>query len=106
MQLPDFLTEVEPGEIRLTGHRIGLYTVIRYHKEGLSPEQILEQLPTLSLEQITNVLAFADANRAEVDVYVDHYRQEIERQEAAYRPAVSYDELLRRYFDKKRAEKA
>ena len=28
MRLPDFLQEVEPGEIRLTGHRIGLYHVV------------------------------------------------------------------------------
>jgi hypothetical protein len=29
MNLPDFLTEHVYGEIRLTAHRIGLYTVTR-----------------------------------------------------------------------------
>lgn len=29
MNLPDFLTQHADGDIRLTGHRIGLYSVVR-----------------------------------------------------------------------------
>src|SRR5262249_14202458 len=58
MQLPDFLVEWPYGEIMLQGHRIGLYTVIRLHKEGLTPEQIEVELPPLSQQKILQVLDF------------------------------------------------
>ena len=41
MNLPPFLTEVEPNEIRLTGHRIGLYHIIDYHRHRGMNEQAL-----------------------------------------------------------------
>jgi uncharacterized protein (DUF433 family) len=80
MELPAFLTEDQYGEIRLTGHRIPLYTIVRLQREGLSPEQIAEELPTISLGQVQEVLSFCQANRAEVDAYADAVRDEIERQ--------------------------
>jgi uncharacterized protein (DUF433 family) len=102
MNLPDFLVEWPHGEIVLRGHRIGLYHVIIYRREGYSAERLHEQFPTLPLELIRDVLAFHGANRAEVDVYVDRCREELDRQEAAA-PRVSWDELLRRYEAKHRA---
>ena len=42
MTLPDFLTQDPDGEIHMTGHRIGLYTVMRHYKEGCSAD--LEEL--------------------------------------------------------------
>jgi uncharacterized protein (DUF433 family) len=82
MELPDFLIEHPDGEIRLTGHRIGLYTVVRCHREGRSAEEIAAEFPTLPLELVKKVLAFYRANRAAVDTYVDACRAELERQEA------------------------
>jgi uncharacterized protein (DUF433 family) len=83
MDLPDFLTRDADGEIRLTGHRIGLYTVARLRQEGRSAEQIATELPSLSRSLIDRVLAFYEENRAAVDAYVAEYRQELERQAAA-----------------------
>jgi hypothetical protein len=40
MNLPDFLTRDTDDEIRLTGHRIGLYTVVRLYREGKAAEQL------------------------------------------------------------------
>src|SRR5437868_6277222 len=105
MKLPEFLTEVEPGEIRLTGHRIGLYHAVSRYQEGFSPQLLHEEYPTLSLELINKVLAFYEANRAEVDAYVADYRAELDRQVASTPRSVSYDELLRRFEAKQRAEK-
>jgi uncharacterized protein (DUF433 family) len=87
MNLPDFLTNSPDGEIRLTGHRIGLYTIMRLHNEGLSAEQIVEELPSLSLAHVAKVLAFCRENQAEVDRYVADYRAELDRQEAAHPPS-------------------
>src|SRR5262249_23854861 len=82
MTLPDFLTEHAYGEISLTGHRIGLYTVMRCYKEGYSAERIVEEFPTLSLDHVKKVIDFALENWDEVDAYVEAYRAEIQRQEA------------------------
>jgi uncharacterized protein (DUF433 family) len=86
MNLPDFLTRDPDDEIHLTGHRIGLYTVVRCYREGRTAEQIAEEFPSLPLELVRQVLAFYHANRAEVDAYVDAYRADLERQEAEYVP--------------------
>jgi uncharacterized protein (DUF433 family) len=80
MELPTFLTRDPFGEIHLTGHRIPLYTIVRLQREGLSAQQIADQLPTLSLHQVQEVLSFCRSNRAEVDAYSDSVRDEIERQ--------------------------
>ncbi len=82
MKLPEFLTEHPYGEIRLTGHRIGLFTVVRDYKEGASGEVIAERYPTLPLELVQNVLSFYHANKEEVDAYVADYQAELDRQEA------------------------
>jgi uncharacterized protein (DUF433 family) len=84
MNLPHFLSEPDPGEIVLTGHRIGLYTIVRGYNDGLSPEALHDEYPTLSLELIQGVIAFYLENKVEVDAYVADYRAELERQEALY----------------------
>jgi uncharacterized protein (DUF433 family) len=87
MDLPDFLTRWPNGEIILTGHRIGLYSVIDLSQRGFSPEQIRDELPTLEPELIRSVMAFHAAHRAEVEAYVSEYRAELDRQEAAAQPS-------------------
>jgi uncharacterized protein (DUF433 family) len=86
VDLPSFLTQDEYGEIRLTGHRIGLYTLVRCYKEGMTPEQMVLEFDTLSLDQIRKVIAFYEQNRAEVEPYFEAYRLELERQEAEHQP--------------------
>src|SRR5262249_11370174 len=103
MNLPEFLTEWPMGEIVLTGNRIGLYHVISYHNDGLSAEQLHEQFPTLSLELSRKVLAFYEANRAEVDAYVARCDQEIEHLRATTPRAVNWEELRRKFEAMKRA---
>ena len=82
MDLPTFLTRDPDGEIRLTGHRIGLYTVVRRLQEGESPAAIAADL-SLSPDLVGQVSDFARANRAEVEAYVAEYRADLERQESA-----------------------
>jgi uncharacterized protein (DUF433 family) len=83
VNLPEFLVEDKFREIRLKGHRIGLYTVVREYKEGRSAEQIAEQYPSLPLDLVRKTIAFALENRAEVDAYYEEYKAELERQAAA-----------------------
>ncbi len=82
MDLPSDLQHAD-GEIRLTGHRIGLFHVVDRYQEGYSPEMIVEDLPTLSLALIHRVIAFYLENQSEVDAYVADRHAELDRQEAA-----------------------
>jgi uncharacterized protein (DUF433 family) len=104
MNLPAFLTLWPYGQIVLTGHRIGLYHVIAFHKDGLSPEQINEQYPSLPLDLIHQVLGFYRDNQAEVDAYVAHADEEIERLRATTPRVYTLEELQHRYDAKKQAE--
>src|SRR4051794_18737887 len=103
MKLPEFLTEWPYGEIVLTGHRIGLYHVIFYYKEGYSPERLHEQFPSLPLELINKVLAFYHDNKEEVDAYVAREQEGIEHQRATTPRPVDLAELRRRFEAQKRA---
>jgi uncharacterized protein (DUF433 family) len=87
MDLPEFLTLWPNGEIMLTGHRIGLYSVIDLSQRGFSPDQIHDEFPSLAPELIRNVLVFHEARRPEVEAYVEAYRTELDRQETASQPS-------------------
>jgi uncharacterized protein (DUF433 family) len=106
MTLPDFLVDHPDGEIRVTGHRIGLFHIVRYYNEGYSPEMLSEQFPTLSLALIHKVIAFYLENRAEVDVYVANYEAELEQQRSAAPKGPSLAELRRRLESLRQVEKA
>ena len=70
MQLPDFLTQSADGEIRLTGHRIGLYHLVVRYNEGESAEMLASRYPSLPLALVHKVLAFYLDNQSDVDAYV------------------------------------
>ncbi len=97
MNLPDFLTRDSFGEILLTGHRIGLYTVVRCYKEGYSAEKIAGQFPSLPLTLIGKVVAFYLKNQAEVDSYFATCQKEIGRQAAGSHQGPDLPELQRRW---------
>ncbi len=99
MKLPDFLTEVPYGDIRLAGHRISLYHVVHYYRdEGYSAEKLHEEFPTLPLPLIHQVIAFYRENQAEVDTYLKAYEAEVAKLEATL-PKIDWEELKRRRPD-------
>jgi uncharacterized protein (DUF433 family) len=85
MNLPDFLTRGTLGEIRLTGHRIDLLHVVDLYHEGYRPEGIAEEFD-MPPEFIRKVLAFYHENRADVDAYVAHCHEEMDRFYANHKP--------------------
>jgi len=87
MELPHFLTQWPNGEIVLTGHRIGLYSVVDRYQQGQTPDQIHAEFPTLEPDLIRRVIAFREAHPDEVDSYVAEYRADLDRQEAASEPS-------------------
>ncbi len=83
MTLPDYLTQDESGEIRMTGHRIGLFHLVHYYNDGCSAEMLACQYPSLPLALVHKVIAFYLENRANVDAYVANCHDELRRQRAA-----------------------
>jgi uncharacterized protein (DUF433 family) len=82
MTLPDFLTQAPDGEIRLTGHRIGLFHLIHYYNEGYSPEMLVCQYPTVPLALVHKVIAWYLENQTEADRYLADCKAELTRQRA------------------------
>lgn len=70
MQLEDYSEFIDPDDIRIKGHRIGIDNVIQYYLQGYSPEQIIEELPSLNLEKIYATLTYYLHNRVEIDAYM------------------------------------
>jgi uncharacterized protein (DUF433 family) len=96
MTLPDFLARDRYGEIRLKGHRIGLYHLVFFHNRGESSEALASRFPSLSPELVDNVIAFYHANKGEVDAYVAECQAEIDRQRATAPEGPSLADLRRR----------
>ncbi|MCC3512221.1 MAG: DUF433 domain-containing protein [Microcoleus sp. PH2017_17_BER_D_A] len=70
MQLEDYFEFLDPDDIRIKGHRIGIEDVIKYYLDGYSPDQIMVELPTLNLEKIYATLTYYLHNRRQMDAYM------------------------------------
>src|SRR5687767_9663637 len=81
MQLPEFLAQSADGEIRLAGHRIGLYHLVQRYNEGHSAEMLASHYPTLPLALVHKVLAFYLDNQLEIDAYIATCSTAMEQQQ-------------------------
>jgi len=62
--------EKRSGGYYLVGSRVSLESVIYEFSDGASPEAIVDNFPTLSLEQVYGAITFYLANRPEMDGYL------------------------------------
>ena len=95
-RLPDCLHWSPDGEIRVVGHRIGLYHLIYYYNEGYNAEMLLCQYPTLELVVIHKVIVFYLENRELVDAYVTQYQIDLDQLRATGRHAPTLAEMRAR----------
>jgi uncharacterized protein (DUF433 family) len=70
MQLEDYFEFLDPDDIRIKGHRIGIDDVLALYVDGYTPEEIAANLPSLSLEQIHATITYYLRNRSEIDAYL------------------------------------
>lgn len=77
--------QTEQGGWRVTGSRVSMDSIIHGYHEGWTPEQFVEQFPTLSLEQVHGAIAFYLRNRQMMDEYIERQNERCEqlRQESA-----------------------
>lgn len=81
------LESTPEGSIRVSGTRVSLDSVIYSFKRGSTPEEIVQQYPTLDLPDVYAVISYYLQNREGVEEYLetsrqrrDALRQEIESQ--------------------------
>jgi uncharacterized protein (DUF433 family) len=103
MELPDFLTRDSEGFIHLTGHRIGLASVVHHYNEGLSAEMLACEYPSIPLSLVHKVIAFYLENRVAVDDYVIGCEEEIRQQRSLAPRGPSSTELRKRMENMRRA---
>ena len=73
------LSQDQAGVLRVTGTRVSIDSVIYAFKEGATPEEIVQQYPTLDLKDVYAVISYYLQNRDEVETYLD--QRQVERQE-------------------------
>ena len=85
-----YVFQTSEGGWRLTGKRVSLDSIVRAYWEGRSAEAIVEDFPTLSLEQVHGAIAFYLHNQEEIDRYLatqdESWKQIQQESEAAHGP--------------------
>lgn len=88
------------GVVRVGKTRVTLDTVVYAFHDGATPEEIVQQYPALSLEEVYSVIGYYLRRRSEVDVYLEE-RQKVaalvrEENEARFDPSGIRTRLLAR----------
>ena len=94
------LSKDEAGVLRITGTRVSLDSVIYAFNEGATPEEIVQQYPTLNLADTYAVISYYLQNSAEVEKYLEQrraQRQELQKEiETRFNPHGLRERLLAR----------
>jgi len=90
----------------LLDSRISIDSIVYQFLDGASPESIVDEFPTLTLEQVYGAIAFYLANRSEIDQYlagVERLQEEARKNQSQIPPGLKGRlERARRDFASKR----
>lgn len=75
----EYVTPTPGGGWRVAGTRVSLASVAHAYRAGKSPESIVADFPTLSLEHVHGAIAFYLGHRDEVDRHLADLDAEWER---------------------------
>ena len=67
----EYVEQTADGGWRLTDSRVSFDSVIHGYWDGRSPEGIVDEFPSLSVEQVYGAIAYYLRHRAEIDRYLD-----------------------------------
>lgn len=70
MRLEEYFDFLSEDDIRIKGHRIGIDNILWYYLEGYTPEEIVANLPTLTLEEVYATITYYLHNRSQIDAYL------------------------------------
>ena len=80
MQLEEYFDFLAPNDIRIKGTRVGIETVLYdYIYRSRSPEIIVEQYPSLTLEQVHATLTYYLHNKEKVTAYLVNWLENAKR---------------------------
>ncbi len=66
----EYVQQNVDGTWRITDSRVSLDSVVHAYWEGMTPEAIVREFPTLSSEYVYGVIAFYLRNQKEIDTYL------------------------------------
>ncbi|MBX3002110.1 MAG: DUF433 domain-containing protein [Caldilineaceae bacterium] len=75
MVIEEYFDFSYPNEIRLAGHRINIETILVEYLDGMVPEEIAAQHPTLSLEQIYATITYYWRNQSKIAIYLQEAKE-------------------------------
>lgn len=92
MQLEEYFEFLEPNDIRLKGHRIGIESILyEYLHHDKTPEEIADRFPTLTLEQVYATILYYLHNQETIHTYmtmwIEHGRRMRAEQVASPSPS-------------------
>jgi uncharacterized protein (DUF433 family) len=73
--------EIRGGRPRIAGTGVTVQRIVGWYQQGLTPNEIIVELPHLTLAQVFAALAFYHANRDEMDADIAQSQAEAERLE-------------------------
>ncbi len=73
--------DIRGGRPRIAGTGITVQRIVRWYQQGLTPNEIVVELPHLTLAQVFAALAYYHANRGEMDAVIAQSQAEAERLE-------------------------
>lgn len=74
------------GRPGIAGSGVTVKRIVGWYQLGLLPEEIVTEIPHLTLAQVYAALAYYHANRAEIDADLDAERTEAERLVQTHQP--------------------
>jgi hypothetical protein len=80
--------------------------VVQLYSDGYTPEMLHDHFPTLSLALVHKIIAFYLENRAELDNYIRHAQEALERLAEEPQPGPDAGELRRRMAELRPKESA
>ncbi|XGB40679.1 MAG: DUF433 domain-containing protein [Cyanobacteria bacterium LVE1205-1] len=92
MNLKDYFTILAPDDIRISGTRIGIESILyEYIYRGKIPEEIEQQFHTVTLEQVYATILYYLQNKEQISAYIADWlefsRQQREHQQKNPSPA-------------------
>lgn len=92
MQVEEYFDFLDPYDIRLKGHRIGIETILfDYIHNTMTAEEIAKKWATLSLEQVYATILYYLSNKDKLDAYLTgliEYGRHIHEEQERTPPAV------------------
>ena len=76
MDVQDYFDFIDETSIRIKGYRVYIDEVLEERLQGKEPEEILRCFPKLPLEKIYATLLYYEANKTEVEAYLERVRQQ------------------------------